>query len=53
MGCISSDEGFFIDDKNLAIIGFDDFSIGIVNQYIRASPYIGPVSTGIWRGQIT
>lgn len=30
--------------KNLAVVGFDNFAVGVVNQYISAA-HIGPVGS--------
>lgn len=37
--------------KNLAVVGFDNFAVGVVNQYISAA-HIGPVGSCVGRWQI-
>lgn len=38
--------------KNLTVVGFNDFTVGVVDQHVRAT-HIGPVRPGIRRGQVT
>lgn len=47
------DEGAFLAMiKNLTVVGFNDFTVGVVDQHVRAT-HIGPVCPGIRRGQVT
>ena len=38
--------------KNLTVVGFNDFTVGVADQHVRAT-HIGPVRPGIRRGQVT
>ena len=45
--------GFFLAMiKNLTVVGFNDFTVGVADQYVRAT-HIGPVRPGTRRGQVT
>ena len=47
------DEGAFLAMiKNLTVVGFNDFTVGVADQHVRAT-HIGPVRPGIRRGQVT
>ena len=38
--------------KNLTVVGFNDFSVGIIDQHI-CTAHIGPVGSGVRCGQVT
>ena len=38
--------------KNLTVVGFNDFSVGVADQHVRAT-HIGPVGSGVRCGQVT
>ena len=47
------DEGAFLAMiKNLTVVGFNDFSVGIIDQHI-CTAHIGPVGSGVRCGQVT
>lgn len=45
-------EGLLAMIKNLTVVGFNDFSVGVADQHVRAT-HIGPVGSGVRCGQVT